>query len=87
MCMQIRINCWPLKSKKQKQLPKEKRKPAKLRKKSLHEIPEISKMENICIWLESNEPDNYKCDCFLPDLVHYACADVTEKFCEEKIKV
>ena len=59
---------------------KEKHKPAKLRKKSLHEIPELSKTENIYIWLESSDgkPDNYRCDCFEPDLVHYACVDVTE---------
>ena len=50
-------------------------------KKSLHEIPELSKTENIYIWLESNDgkPDNYRCDCFEPDLVHYACVDVTEQ--------
>ena len=91
MCMELTstfsINCWPMKPRKEKPPPKEKRKPGKFRKKSLHEIPEISKMETISIWLQSNEPDDYQCDCFQPDSVHYACADVTEKFCKETINM
>ena len=58
-------------------------------KKSLHEIPELSKTENIYIWLESSDgkPGNYRCDCFEPDLVHYACVDVTELDLLKKINV
>ena len=83
----LRIYCWPIKLRKETPTPKEKRKPTKLRKKSLHEIPEISKMETIYIWLESHDPDDYQCDCFEPDLVHYPCVDVTELYGEEKIHV
>ena len=91
MCLyltsKLRIYCWPKKAR--KPAMKEKHKPAKLRKKSLHEIPELSKAENIYIWLESNDgkPDNYRCDCFEPDLAHYACVDVTVLDFMKKINV
>ena len=26
---------------------------------------------------DDQDPDDYQCDCFQPDNVHYACTDVT----------
>ena len=50
----------------------------------LQELPMISQEEHISLWLDSQDNqlqnlDNYKCDCFQPDNVHYACTDVTVK--------
>ena len=56
---------------------KEKPRSTKFGAKNLSELPALSKFENIHIWLESQEPDDCKCDCFEPDYVHYACVDVT----------
>ena len=47
----------------------------------LAELPSLSQEEQVRGWLEDTElgqrPDNFGCDCFQPDNVHYACTDVT----------
>ena len=47
----------------------------------LAQLPSLSQEEQVRGWLEDTEmeqrPDNFKCDCFQPDNVHYACTDVT----------
>ena len=45
-------------------------------------LPSLSQEEQVRGWLEDTEmtgqrPDNFGCDCFQPDNVHYACTDVT----------
>ncbi len=47
----------------------------------LAELPSLTQEEQVRGWLEDTElgqrPDNFGCDCFQPDNVHYACTDVT----------
>ena len=43
---------------------------------------ESGKEKGQCWWIrmfsdQDQDPDDYKCDCFQPDNLHYACTDVT----------